>query len=142
MIDAIVWTPGVTLDAMERQIIKAALNVYSNNKTRAADALGISTKTIDNKLERYAREDQEELENEQRRKFQREQFLARARGGGAQNPIMAEEIPPVSKVDAGLGAQPIANVAEEQSVSMSERTEVQKVLPSKTAASGHRGRRS
>ena len=44
------------LDELERRAILEALEAFSNNKTQAARALGISLKTLHNKLKRYARE--------------------------------------------------------------------------------------
>jgi two-component system response regulator HydG len=43
------------LEEMERRAILAALQSFSQNKTHAARALGISLKTLHNKLKRYAR---------------------------------------------------------------------------------------
>ena len=44
---------GTTVDAMERELILQTLNATGNNKTRAADLLGISLKTLHNKLKEY-----------------------------------------------------------------------------------------
>ncbi len=44
------------LDEIERRAILEALEAFSNNKTQAARALGISLKTLHNKLKRYAGE--------------------------------------------------------------------------------------
>ena len=44
------------LDEIERRAILEALEAFTNNKTQAARALGISLKTLHNKLKRYARE--------------------------------------------------------------------------------------
>ena len=46
---------------MERELILQTLNATGNNKTRAADLLGISLKTLHNKLKEYgnAHEDTE-----------------------------------------------------------------------------------
>ena len=44
---------GTTVDAMERELILQTLNATSNNKTRAAELLGISLKTLHNKLKEY-----------------------------------------------------------------------------------------
>jgi DNA-binding NtrC family response regulator len=44
------------LDEIERRAILEALESFANNKTQAARALGISLKTLHNKLKRYARE--------------------------------------------------------------------------------------
>src|SRR5271170_3556951 len=47
---------GTTVDAMERELILQTLNATGNNKTRAADLLGISLKTLHNKLKEYGTE--------------------------------------------------------------------------------------
>jgi DNA-binding NtrC family response regulator len=47
---------GTTVDAMERELILQTLNATSNNKTRAAELLGISLKTLHNKLKEYGGE--------------------------------------------------------------------------------------
>ncbi len=48
---------GTTVDEAERQLILKTLTSTLNNKTRAAEILGISTKTLHNKLREYAQED-------------------------------------------------------------------------------------
>jgi DNA-binding NtrC family response regulator len=45
---------GITLDEAERILILKTLAVLGNNKTRAAETLGISLKTLHNKLRRYS----------------------------------------------------------------------------------------
>ncbi len=47
---------GTTVDEAERQLIMKTLSSTNNNKTRAAEILGISTKTLQNKLKEYASE--------------------------------------------------------------------------------------
>ena len=47
---------GTTVDEAERQLIIKTLTSTNNNKTRAAEILGISTKTLQNKLKEYARD--------------------------------------------------------------------------------------
>ena len=44
---------GITLDEAERILILKTLAALGNNKTRAAESLGISLKTLHNKLRRY-----------------------------------------------------------------------------------------
>jgi DNA-binding NtrC family response regulator len=44
--------PGMTVDEAERKLIIATLDAAGNNKTRAAEMLGISLKTLHNKLNR------------------------------------------------------------------------------------------
>ena len=44
---------GTTVDAMERELILQTLQATGNNKTRAAELLGVSLKTLHNKLKEY-----------------------------------------------------------------------------------------
>src|SRR5271169_2421107 len=53
---AIKFPVGTTVDAMERELILQTLGATGNNKTRAADLLGISLKTLHNKLKEYGTE--------------------------------------------------------------------------------------
>ena len=50
---SIVIPIGARLDQAEREIILRTLAANANNKTRTAEILGITAKTIDNKLHRY-----------------------------------------------------------------------------------------
>lgn len=45
---------GTTVDEAERQLILKTLQSTQNNKTRAAEILGISSKTLQNKLKEYS----------------------------------------------------------------------------------------
>jgi two-component system response regulator AtoC len=49
-------TPGMTLREMEKRLILSTLTAESNNRTRASDVLGISVRTLRNKLNEYAGE--------------------------------------------------------------------------------------
>ena len=51
------WQPGQTLDDIERITIESALKFYHGNKTQTANSLGITIRTLYNKLERYGVED-------------------------------------------------------------------------------------
>jgi len=44
---------GTTVEEAERQLILRTLTSTNNNKTRAAEILGISLKTLHNKLKEY-----------------------------------------------------------------------------------------
>ena len=44
---------GSTLEEMERELILRTIEFANGNKTRAAQVLGVSAKTLYNKLERY-----------------------------------------------------------------------------------------
>src|SRR5580692_1486452 len=52
-LSSIKFPVGTTVDAMERELILQTLNATGNNKTRAADLLAISLKTLHNKLKEY-----------------------------------------------------------------------------------------
>jgi DNA-binding NtrC family response regulator len=52
--DTVVLAVGTTVDEAERQLILRTLVSTGNNKARAAEILGISLKTLHNKLHRYA----------------------------------------------------------------------------------------
>jgi DNA-binding NtrC family response regulator len=52
-LSAIKFPVGTTVDAMERELILQTLSATGNNKTRAADLLAISLKTLHNKLKEY-----------------------------------------------------------------------------------------
>ena len=45
---------GTTVNEAERQLILKTLESTHNNKTRAAEILGISAKTLQNKLKEYS----------------------------------------------------------------------------------------
>ncbi len=49
-------SPGTTVDEAERRLIVLTLEHTRNNKTRAAEILGISLKTLHNKLNRMKQE--------------------------------------------------------------------------------------
>jgi DNA-binding NtrC family response regulator len=55
-LSAIKFPVGTTVDAMERELILQTLGATGNNKTRAAELLGISLKTLHNKLKEYGGE--------------------------------------------------------------------------------------
>ena len=44
------WQPGQKLAEVELDVIKQALNYFNGNKTKAAQCLDISIRTIDNRL--------------------------------------------------------------------------------------------
>ena len=51
--DSLVLQAGVTVDAAERALIELTLRHTGGNRTKAAEALGISAKTLFNKLKEY-----------------------------------------------------------------------------------------
>lgn len=55
--DAVQLPLGSTIEDAERQLILRTLKHHHNNKTRAAEILGVSLKTLHNKLHRYGLHD-------------------------------------------------------------------------------------
>ena len=56
-----VWLPlGSTLEQGEKEIIRATLNQQQGNKSRAAETLGISRKTLHRKMREYQLENKRE----------------------------------------------------------------------------------
>jgi transcriptional regulator with PAS, ATPase and Fis domain len=53
--DAVHLGVGTTVEEAEKQLILKTLQATTNNKTRAAEILGISLKTLHNKLKEYGR---------------------------------------------------------------------------------------
>jgi DNA-binding NtrC family response regulator len=53
MDDRVVVPLGTSLAESERSLIYATLNRYGGNKTRAAEVLGVSLKTLYNRLHEY-----------------------------------------------------------------------------------------
>ena len=47
------YRPGVTIADMEKEMIVDSIRFHGGNKTKAALSLGITTKTIYNKMEAY-----------------------------------------------------------------------------------------
>ncbi len=50
------WVPGRTLDDIEKRVILEALSYHNGNRTHTARALGISIRTLRNKLADYRRQ--------------------------------------------------------------------------------------
>ncbi len=63
---AVPMKAGMTVREMERQLISRTLDEVSDNRTRAAELLGISIRTLRNKLREY----KQELENSQAKAVQ------------------------------------------------------------------------
>jgi transcriptional regulator with PAS, ATPase and Fis domain len=55
-VNGLTIAPGMTVDEAEQKLIMATLDSAGGNKTRAAEMLGISLKTLHNKLNRFKEE--------------------------------------------------------------------------------------
>lgn len=107
------WQPGQTLEMVERQVIKKALKFFHDHKTKTAEALGISLRTLQNKLDKYEEEDIESSRIEQQAKERDEAFLKACR----------------AKPETGSRVESVVTISEEQPMPVRERTEVQTLPP-------------
>jgi radical SAM superfamily enzyme len=78
--DQITWAPGVTLDEIEEEVIKRAFRHFQKNKTATAEALGISIRTLDNKLLKYDEDQKKRDQFSEHDEEKRRAELARCRG--------------------------------------------------------------
>lgn len=74
------WTPGMTLDEVEKRTILKAFRHYRGNKTTTANVLKIAIRTLDNKLKSYeqGKTDQEKIDEQDKKR--RDDFILRQRG--------------------------------------------------------------
>ena len=49
----VVFRPGITMEEMERQAVRAALAEVHGNRRKAADLLGIGERTLYRKIAKY-----------------------------------------------------------------------------------------
>ncbi len=131
------WSPGVTLEAVEKQVILVAFRFYRGNKTVTSQSLGISIRTLDNKLERYEEDGKQERERYELAKARDAATLDRMRGI-APTEVLEAHRTSLYRADTGVHLESITNAATEPAVSMPERQEVQKVLPRQAPQSGAR----
>jgi hypothetical protein len=80
MMEQINWSPGVTIEMVEKQVIQKAISFYRGNKTQCSIALGISIRTLDERLKKYEAEDKLRAEAIIAEGERRKVLLDRARG--------------------------------------------------------------
>lgn len=132
MNEAINWSPGVTLENIEKQVILMAFRFYRGNKTTTANSLGIAIRTLDNKLEKYEADGKAEKERQDDESAKRTEFLKRQRGNVQFNPQNGSD---VFGPSAGIHTQPATEIPSEQDMPMPKRKEVQGVLPAQAPKS-------
>lgn len=146
--ERITWTPGVTLEEVERQVILMAFRFYRGNQTTTAIALGIDYKTLTNKLGKYRELDEQRAEDDKHRDEARDAFLRRQRGIPDHGPApfitnrplpeRAAQVKTNADPASRNGVESAPHVAEKQPVPVPERKEVQGVLPSHAPQGGSR----
>ncbi len=127
-----VYTPGMTLETLEQQAILAAYSFFKGVKTTTAQSLGISVRSLSDKLERYGQMENERKVRHAEKAEHRDRELYAARFG---RPAVQEtgsehdEKTNGNEAYAGVRAQSAAKPAEERAVPVSEREKIQSVLP-------------
>lgn len=133
----ITWSPGVTLEAIEKETILKAFRFYRGNKTATANALGIAIRTLDNKLERYeldAKEAEKGLNDVRAKELE---YQKRARG--IETTVQAGT--PNKSAPQGVRVEPVTQDSAQQPVPMPQREKVQEMPQRHAAGSGNkRGR--
>lgn len=120
------WSPGMSLATTEKLIIKNAYRFYAQNKTATSRSLGIAIRTLENKLDKYAKEDLIEEKRQQDDKQKRHDELARFRG---QQKASANG----NDAKGGVYMEPTTEDSPQPVLPVSERKEVQSVLPTAIA---------
>lgn len=126
------WSPGITLEEVERLIIIKAYEFYGRNKTATANALNISVRTLDTKLEKYDEDERTRVETERAERVKDANFLERQRGFtiGPDGRQMLYGAP------TGVHMEPAPQPPAQQAMPVQERQKVQSVLPGKADSSG------
>lgn len=76
----ITWSPGVTLEEIEKSVILKAFRFYRGNKTATAQSLGIAIRTLTNKLEGYKKDVMRQQDALKEAETEEQQYALRARG--------------------------------------------------------------
>lgn len=136
------WVPGITLEEMEKQCILSAFRFYRGNKTQTATALGISPRSLYDKLEKYDADQIEFDRRMQEETTQRVATLARMRGIV---PAQKFEEPKAQSAApstlSGLHVEPLIGTEPQSVMPLLESKKVQEVLSGK-ASQGSKHRRS
>lgn len=98
MSNGIFWTPGMSLDYLEKHVILQAYRFYQH-KTTTANSLGISVRTLDERLKRYAQEDEEDKKRKEDFKQRQLDFQRRERGMVVDHDTMDEKVKLTTNVD-------------------------------------------
>jgi len=137
MSEQVFWSPGVTLEGIEKQVILMAFRFYRGNKTQCSISLGINVRTLERKLEDYENAAKKQREVEEREASERDNQLRRARGV-IQNPDGTSQ---VRGTYSGAHVESAVEAPSQQPVPVPQPQKVQDVLPKQVAASGNTRRR-
>lgn len=97
-----IWQPGLKMAEVERQVIEDAMRFHMGDKKAVARALGVSEKTIYNKLESYRKDDMRKIEEKNSRDEKNKKLLEEHRGPKVKlvldSGIEEEEFPDLNKI--------------------------------------------
>lgn len=138
--EIIIWSPGVTLEQIEKEVILKAFRFYRGNKTTTSIALGIAVRTLDNKLAQYGEDTQTQEKRKKDNAAKGTEFLERQRNGHQYVEKRAEG---ATAYDSSrfLPTKPSPKISKEPSMSLQERQEIQNVLHENAPVNGN-GKRS
>lgn len=111
----LIWTPGMSLDDVEKEAIMLALKYNHGNKTHTASALGIAYRTLDDKLKRYKDKEDEIRKISEERKIKRNELL---------------------RTERGLPVEHVAQLSKEPALPVQERKEIQEMSSPENASRG------
>ncbi len=123
----VIWSPGMQLEELEKNVIFSALSFYKGNKTATAHSLGIAVRTLDYKLERYHKDEQDYTAYEKERKQNRIKQLHASRFGRAAAEKAFGATPTGASSNtkkAGANPQSAEELPTEQSLSVQKRKKV------------------
>lgn len=157
------WQPGMTLAALERLAIQAAMQFYHSNKVKVARSLDISERTLFNKLEQYENErtDREStkparelddrifekrkrgiiLTDDEQKHFERRESERAAVARSAARGVSPQAAQHGVEAEGRLHVESSSDVSEKREMSVRERAEVQEMSSRKAAHSSSGKRR-
>src|SRR5205085_2563745 len=120
-------------EAIEKEAILKAYSFYQQNKTQTANALGITTQTLHNKLNKYEKD--QELEDKRATEQQRQADELQRRAKGSIN-----SFEPGSWSTPGVHVESAPQDPAQSSLPLSKREKVQTV-PQEHSTASHSNRR-
>lgn len=83
----IVWSPGISLEEMERRIIEQAFDFYNRNAQTAANSLRIDVNEFNKKKRKYEEDDMQIEINRKAQQIIENNFKLKSRGVNTDEPI-------------------------------------------------------
>lgn len=137
MTEIIQWSPGVSLEMIEKQVILKAWHWYRGNKTQCSISLGINIRTLERKLDEYEKQETARRDQESTETIKRAEALDRARG------IVRNESGETRILGtySGVQEQPAFEVPAQQPLPLPQHQEVQSLLSKQNPVNGAQRRR-